>query len=181
MPELNLLVQSVSFPLKSPQHPCEQNQKSLVQSENIHRQTRQALPQKNVGSSAESWYSWINKKAWPLSLIAPRAMTDTLLAEGFMPRPPLIIQTTSATTPFVLRAAPAHVDWWTHDPFSPSLFQFPLMSAWPISLHFQATFCILTQSLTFLRLLSVTAGMGSGVSTRQLFLLHREKKKRKKT
>lgn len=43
---------------------------------------------------------------------------------GFHAPPPLIIQTTSATTPFVLGAAKAHVDWWTHDPFSFSLFFF---------------------------------------------------------
>ena len=57
-----------------------------MQNENIRRQIQQALV-KTAGSSQKSWYSYINKKACPSSLIAPLALTDSLLAEGFMPRP----------------------------------------------------------------------------------------------
>lgn len=81
------LVQSASFSLKSLQHPCEPKENLQCKVKNIHRQISSRLYQKTVGCSEESWYSWINKKACPFSLIAPLAMTDTLLAEGFMPRP----------------------------------------------------------------------------------------------
>ena len=37
----------------------------------IHRQIQKGSTKKLWGSSEESWYSWINKKACPLSLIAP--------------------------------------------------------------------------------------------------------------
>lgn len=63
-------VQSASFPLKILAASSRAKGKSSVQSESIHRQIQQALP-KTTGSSEESWYSWINKKACPLSLIAP--------------------------------------------------------------------------------------------------------------
>lgn len=49
------------------------------------------------------------QKAAPASLAVQPAMTDTLLAQGSRPRPPHIIQATSATAPFV--RWPAHADW----------------------------------------------------------------------
>lgn len=49
------------------------------------------------------------QKATPASLVVQPAMTDTLLAQGSRPRPPHIIQATSATAPFVWW--PAHADW----------------------------------------------------------------------
>lgn len=94
--------------------------------------------------------------------------------------PPLIIQTTSATTPFVLRAAPAHVDWWTQEPFFFffSFLIFPYvcmahMTSFPSHLLHPDTFT------HFSSFLSVTGGMGRAGGAHQLFYFTHTKKKKK--
>lgn len=105
---------------------------------NIHVNFRKILsakwkyPETNPAGSTKNcrqfWGELVlldKQKSLPfLSHRSPR--TDRHSAgRGFHAPPPLIIQTTSATTPFVLWAAPAHVDWWAYDPFPP-LFNSPL-------------------------------------------------------
>lgn len=141
--------------------------KSSVQSENIHSQIQQA---RTVGSSEESWYSWINKKACPF--LSHRSLCNDRHPPGrvFHAPPPLIIQTTSATTPFVLRAAPAHVDWWTHDPF---FFPPFLIPPYVSMAHMTSLLSHLPHPDTLTHflplLLSVSEGVGRGSDTRQLF------------
>lgn len=67
---------------------------------------------------------------------------------GFHAPPPLIIQTTSATTPFVLWAAPAHVDWWACDPSPPPCLIPPYVRTAQMT-SLLTHVCIMTHTLTF--------------------------------
>lgn len=123
------LVQSASFSLKSLQHPCE-SKENLQCKVKKYPQTniQQALP-KNCGLLWGELVLLDKQKSLPFLSHRSTRNDRHPPGRGFQAPPPLIIQTTSATTPFVLRAAPAHVDWWTHDPF------FFLLSNSPLCLH----------------------------------------------
>lgn len=66
-------------------------------------------PYKSLNLGKQSHKLQEKQKAAPASLVVQPAMTDTLLAQGSRPRPPHVIQATSATAPFV--RWPAHADW----------------------------------------------------------------------
>lgn len=136
-------------------------------------------PRTNPAGSAESYRQFWGElvlldkqKSLPFLSHRSLAMTDTLLAEGFHAPPPLIIQTTSATTPFVLRATPAHVDWWTDDPF----FFFPphfLIPPYVSMAHMTSlpSHPLHPDTISHFTFFPFRGGMGSESDTHQLFYL----------
>lgn len=106
-----LLVQSAPFFVISLPHRCELQE--ILQCK-VKISTGRAL-----------WQFWgelvlrDKHKSLPLSLSSLPRNDRHPPGRAFHAPPPLIIQATSATTPFVQRYAAAHVDWWTHDPFFP--------------------------------------------------------------
>lgn len=134
--------------MKSSQHLCRLKEKSSVQ--NIHRQIQQARP-KTTGSSEESWYSWINKKACPFSLIAPLQWQTPYWQRVSCPAPAhysdnichnsICAQSHSGTCWLV--------DTWPVFPPTHTLSNSPLCQHGPYDFTSKPSYASMTQSVTF--------------------------------